>query len=876
MAHMRRAENSDTRSQGFDRGRGHLNHHSDRPRYSPPFEGELGGHLFLTNHQQIEENFARQIFGLPKQHAPTVLRIKEGLPLFLYNTSTRALHGVFEAASDGGLNLEPDAWQDHALSAQLKQPFSKFPAQVRFRVRADRGRLAEPKFRDILDYHTSDYNTHFRLPLSIEQANHLLELFNMAPSGPRPAPPTAEQPSAAGDVIDEGDWEQVKTKPRTKPLKVQPGNSYGRQVGSPTGPSTPRRRAEGPRPGHQGPVGNGDVGGGRGGPDRWRPDGGDWAARAGGRQHTGSVWGAREGAAKEGGAKEGALKEDAGVGRAEERGSKAEVRENGILETGPAKLSPRKPGAQAAKEAPFSSPREAGILGSGSAAVEQAEGKGQVAESVTTVADPPAKPGKAAVKSSTFSYSAALKVGLPAKMEDISASEKGRGGASDTAGKAGGAENESGEVFPVLSKSNSKNERVAKAPKKEHVAVVVKNEDGETKDADRKDTEKKDDEKEDAVKKDGVEKSGKKGDGEKKAEASKVGDDMSEKKDGKKVEAKKDAEKAAGDRKEAPKSKGDPLQAPKSPKSKSEAGEALVGAQKAEPSPPAKPEPVKAPEKPKPNPWGKLPTPIEPVSLAEVQQKEQEQQAELSHAARREPQAKPAIGDREGAVDRTKEAVALHEGGERREAAKPVGRGWEAKKPELQQPVVQVQAPQKGGGAFAPPLRQKTPPRMQHPQPLAARRGEPAPVTDLSALPPSAPERIQQRSMGNLVGGIPARNRTPPLSHHSHRPQPVQVPAPQSLGTGVRISPTATPYTPNSAGFTPSATPFTPSGRLSPGLRGYGPPMGVLQTPPPMFAADPSLAYDQSWRMPRGRNAPPPSCKRGGRAAHGLQPHDSP
>lgn len=37
-----------------------------------------------------------------------------------------------QAASDGGLNIEPDAWQDAELSARLKQPFSKFPAQVRF------------------------------------------------------------------------------------------------------------------------------------------------------------------------------------------------------------------------------------------------------------------------------------------------------------------------------------------------------------------------------------------------------------------------------------------------------------------------------------------------------------------------------------------------------------------------------------------------------------------------------------------------------------------------------------------------------------------------------------------------------------------------
>ena len=48
--------------------------------------------------------------GLPAAHFGYVKHIDLGMPLFLLNYSRRALHGVFEAASTGQMNINPYGW----------------------------------------------------------------------------------------------------------------------------------------------------------------------------------------------------------------------------------------------------------------------------------------------------------------------------------------------------------------------------------------------------------------------------------------------------------------------------------------------------------------------------------------------------------------------------------------------------------------------------------------------------------------------------------------------------------------------------------------------------------------------------------------------
>lgn len=47
-----------------------------------------------------------------------------GLPLFLFNYSDRKLHGIFEAAGPGQMNVDPYAWTSNGSER------TSYPAQV--------------------------------------------------------------------------------------------------------------------------------------------------------------------------------------------------------------------------------------------------------------------------------------------------------------------------------------------------------------------------------------------------------------------------------------------------------------------------------------------------------------------------------------------------------------------------------------------------------------------------------------------------------------------------------------------------------------------------------------------------------------------------
>jgi hypothetical protein len=130
-----------------------------------------------------------------------VRAIRPGLPLFLYNYSTHQLHGIFEvtkqfdllshrseellavssvltdhlvravhqAASFGGTNIDPTAWEDKKCPGE-----SRFPAQVRVATRKIYDPLEEDAFRPILHHYDGPK---FRLELSVTEAIALLDIF---------------------------------------------------------------------------------------------------------------------------------------------------------------------------------------------------------------------------------------------------------------------------------------------------------------------------------------------------------------------------------------------------------------------------------------------------------------------------------------------------------------------------------------------------------------------------------------------------------------------------------------------------------------------------------------------------------------------------
>ncbi|GAQ83445.1 hypothetical protein KFL_001480140 [Klebsormidium nitens] len=99
-----------------------------------------------------------------------VLRIAPGTTLFLFNFETKNLHGIFEATSPGGLDLDPSAFKARSSAG--------FPAQVWVRLRHDCTPLHESVFKDAIraNYFSP---TKFSFELSVDQVSRLLHLYSV-------------------------------------------------------------------------------------------------------------------------------------------------------------------------------------------------------------------------------------------------------------------------------------------------------------------------------------------------------------------------------------------------------------------------------------------------------------------------------------------------------------------------------------------------------------------------------------------------------------------------------------------------------------------------------------------------------------------------
>ncbi|KAJ4953660.1 hypothetical protein NE237_030492 [Protea cynaroides] len=139
------------------------------PSESLPRNETIGGYIFVCNNDTMQENLRRLLFGLPPRYRDSVRAITPGLPLFLYNYSTHQLHGIFEAASFGGSNIDPTAWEDKKCAGE-----SRFPAQVRAVTRKNCDPLEEDAFRPILHHYDGPK---FRLELNVPEALALLDIF---------------------------------------------------------------------------------------------------------------------------------------------------------------------------------------------------------------------------------------------------------------------------------------------------------------------------------------------------------------------------------------------------------------------------------------------------------------------------------------------------------------------------------------------------------------------------------------------------------------------------------------------------------------------------------------------------------------------------
>ncbi|KAK8685270.1 hypothetical protein V6N13_041275 [Hibiscus sabdariffa] len=133
-------------------------------------KNQLGGVIFGCKNATYKECLYKQLFGLPAPHFSYVKNIDPGLPLFLFNYSERKLHGIFEAASHGQMNINPYGWTTDGSDK------TQYPAQVQIRVRQQCQPLLEDQFKPIIADNYYGRN-HFWFELDHVQTSKLMSLL---------------------------------------------------------------------------------------------------------------------------------------------------------------------------------------------------------------------------------------------------------------------------------------------------------------------------------------------------------------------------------------------------------------------------------------------------------------------------------------------------------------------------------------------------------------------------------------------------------------------------------------------------------------------------------------------------------------------------
>ena len=93
----------------------------------------IRGFIFTCSSKTESECFDRLLFGTDRIYGSVVIRIRKGDLLFLVNTDTDTLYGVFKAISDGGFKIVPEAWK------------GRYPYQVKIEILGEVTKLQHAK-----------------------------------------------------------------------------------------------------------------------------------------------------------------------------------------------------------------------------------------------------------------------------------------------------------------------------------------------------------------------------------------------------------------------------------------------------------------------------------------------------------------------------------------------------------------------------------------------------------------------------------------------------------------------------------------------------------------------------------------------------------
>ncbi|XP_051204596.1 uncharacterized protein [Lolium perenne] len=153
----------------------------------PAFDGAI----FLCNYRTRKECFDRKIFGLSSKCTEFIQKVKSGATLFLYDVDQRKLHGVFEATSDGAMNIIPDAYASSGFH---------YPCQIRFKRIWFCKPLMEMEFEDAVQANYFSRNR-FTYGLSHQQVVKLLHLFSSRNRlQPRQNPRLQDEPPRESEI----------------------------------------------------------------------------------------------------------------------------------------------------------------------------------------------------------------------------------------------------------------------------------------------------------------------------------------------------------------------------------------------------------------------------------------------------------------------------------------------------------------------------------------------------------------------------------------------------------------------------------------------------------------------------------------------------
>ncbi|GFZ16271.1 hypothetical protein Acr_25g0006800 [Actinidia rufa] len=158
---------------------------------------QLSGYIFMCNGKTKGDCYRYRVFGLPAARMEVVEKIKPQMKLFLFDFDLKLLHGIYIAASNGELAIEPNAFGGK-FSAQASLLYSHhhfilltlvvFPegesirrvgkifVEVRFEIFKDCLPLPESAFKQVVKDNYQG-RSKFKQELSDEQVMNLISLF---------------------------------------------------------------------------------------------------------------------------------------------------------------------------------------------------------------------------------------------------------------------------------------------------------------------------------------------------------------------------------------------------------------------------------------------------------------------------------------------------------------------------------------------------------------------------------------------------------------------------------------------------------------------------------------------------------------------------